>query len=151
MVNRQAKPEIFGGEKDILAPLLSLFPDFDRGFGYVRALFPARLVVVCDDDFKTLIETGTEVVTRIKLNALGTTNTLERKDHPDLSDWDRQGNLFVEELVPAEALFLAALRGAGDHAKLRTALAARPVIRVGGDETIGRGITHLTCLASKEG
>jgi len=128
--------------------LLGLLPDASRGFAYTRSIFGARLLIVSDADFKELVETGTEVITRIKLNALGTTATLDEKKHADLSDYDRQGNMFVEEVVPPEALFLAPLRG--DNGPLRMiltqALDARPVIRLGGDETIGRGVTHLTLV-----
>ena len=128
--------------------LLGLLPDASRGFAYTRSIFGARLLIVADADFKELVETGTEVITRIKLNALGTTATLDAEKYPDLSDYDRQGNMFVEEVVPPEALFLAPLRG--DHGPWRTiltnALSTRPVIRLGGDETIGRGVTHLTLV-----
>lgn len=128
--------------------LLGLLPDAGRGFTYTRSIFGARLLIVADEDFKELVETGTEVITRIKLNALGTTATLDEKKYSDLSDYDRQGNMFVEEVVPPEALFLSPLRG--DHGPWRSiltnALSARPVIRLGGDETIGRGVTHLTLV-----
>lgn len=129
-----------------LGLLLSLLPVADRGFAYTRTIFGDRLLIVRDDDFKELVETGTEVITRIKLNAFGTTATLEKEKHPDLSEYDRQGNMFVEEVVPPEALFLASLRGSDGpwRLKLVAALKDRPVIRLGGDETIGRGVTHLT-------
>lgn len=128
--------------------LLGLLPDAGRGFAYTRSIFGDRLLIVPDDDFKELVETGTEVITRIKLNALGTTATLEAERHPDLSDFDRQGNMFVEEVVPPEALFLAPLRGSNGPLRLilTQALRSRPVIRLGGDETIGRGVTHLTLV-----
>lgn len=129
-----------------LALLLGLLPAANLGFAYTRSIFGDRLLIVRDADFKELVETGTEVITRIKLNALGTTATLEEEKHADLSDYDRQGNMFVEEVVPPEALFLASLRGCDGpwRPKLVEALNGRPVIRLGGDETIGRGITHLT-------
>lgn len=53
-----------------------------------------------------------------------------------------RGNLFVEELVPSETLFAAALRSPGGESGLLADLPA--LIRLGGDETIGRGLTHLT-------
>jgi len=126
--------------------LLGLLPDAGRGFAYTRSIFADRLLIVSDSDFKELVETGTEVITRIKLNAFGTTASLEKEKYPDLSDFDRQGNMFVEEVVPPEALFLAPLRGSNGTwwPKLVKALEARPVIRLGGDETIGRGVSHLT-------
>jgi CRISPR/Cas system CMR subunit Cmr4 (Cas7 group RAMP superfamily) len=56
--------------------------------------------------------------------------------------------MFVEEVVPPETLFLAALRGNAAWQKpLGTAFGERPVIRLGGDETSGRGVTHLTFVA----
>jgi CRISPR/Cas system CMR subunit Cmr4 (Cas7 group RAMP superfamily) len=51
-------------------------------------------------------------------------------------------------VVPPETLFLAALRGDATWKEpLGKAFDARPVIRLGGDETIGRGVTHLTFVA----
>jgi len=141
-------PAFFDGEAGGLSRLLGLFPGEARGFAYTRGLFPGRLLIVSNQNFKHLVETGTEVLTRIKLNALGTTTNLEGEDYAHLGPWDRQGNLFVEEVVPPETLFLAALRGDGSRQKqLGEALGNRPVIRLGGDETIGRGVTHLTFVA----
>lgn len=141
-------PGFFEGESGGLSRLLDLFPGEARGFSYTRGLFPERLLIVSNQNFKHLVETGTEVLTRIKLNALGTTTNLEGEQYKDLSSWDRQGNLFVEEVVPPETLFLAALRGAGGWKEpLRKSFESRAVIRLGGDETIGRGVTHLTFVA----
>jgi CRISPR-associated protein Cmr4 len=115
------------------------------GFSYTQALFRDHLLILSDGDFKELVETATEIVTRIKLNYLGTTASLKAEDHPDVRAIDLQGNLFVEEVVPAETLFLAALRGGGDRVDdLAAVLKSRSVIRLGGDETIGRGVTRLT-------
>ncbi len=139
-------PGFFDGEG--LQRLLGLLPADARGFGYTRSLFPSRLLIVSNQNFKLLVETGTEILTRIKLNALGTTTNLDEDKHPDLSSWDRQGNMFVEEIVPPETLFLAPLRGdAAWKEPLGNAFEGRPVIRLGGDETIGRGVTHLTFVA----
>lgn len=138
------RPGFFDGAG--LTHLLNLLPPETRGFGYTRKLFPSRLLIVSNQNFKLLVETGTEVITRIKLNALGTTTDLKQGEHPEItSAWDRQGSMFVEEVVPPETLFLASLRG-GENWKepLGKAFDARSVIRLGGDETIGRGVTHLT-------
>lgn len=148
-LTKEADPDFFSDDPASgLGLLLSLLPVADRGFAYTRSIFGDRLLIVRDADFKELVETGTEVITRIKLNALGTTATLdpEKYPEPDFSDYDRQGNMFVEEVVPPEALFLAPLRGSDGpwRPKLVEALEERPVIRLGGDETIGRGVTHLT-------
>jgi CRISPR/Cas system CMR subunit Cmr4 (Cas7 group RAMP superfamily) len=144
---KPAAPDFFAGTAASgLGLLRSLLPEDGRGFAYTRAIFADRLLIVSDADFKELVETGTEVITRIKLNKLGTTASLEAEKYPDFSEYDRQGNMFVEEVVPPEALFLASLRGDNGpwRMTLETALKNRPVIRLGGDETIGRGVTHLT-------
>jgi CRISPR-associated protein Cmr4 len=133
------------GEASGINVLLGLLPGAGRGFEYTRGLFRDRFLILSDEDFKELAQTATDVVTRIKLNAYGTTRTITKEENADLSDFDRQGNLFVEEVLPPESLFVAALRGeTASSEKLRTALAACPVIRLGGDETIGRGVTHVT-------
>lgn len=135
-------PDLFG-DGGLLRHLLRLLPADDRGFAYTRRIFLSRLLVVTDQDFRELVETGTEVVTRIKLNALGTTTNLVADEHPELTaKEDLQGNLFVEELVPPETLFACALRTASDPAGLLDSLPA--LVRLGGDETIGRGLTHVT-------
>lgn len=145
-VKKVAEPAFFadGGASGINV-LLGLLPGAGRGFEYTRGLFKDRFLILSDEDFKELAQTATDVVTRIKLNAYGTTRTIKKEEDPDLSDFGRQGNLFVEEVLPPESLFVAALRGVDTHSdKLRAALGKRPVVRLGGDETIGRGITHLT-------
>lgn len=156
LVEVQEKPELFGpapqnGSAAVAARLLSLLPE--TGFGYLRQLLPERLLILTDQDFQELVETATEVVTRIKLNALGTTKNLtdEEAAAAGITDpYDKQGNMFVEELVPPETLFAAPLRAVEPPPALTRALAATAVLRVGGDETIGRGVTHLT-LVPKEG
>jgi len=112
-----------------LCELLDLLPSSET-FGYTRKIFLERLLIVTNEDFKLLIDTGTEVLTRIKLNDKGTT-----------------GNMFVEEVVPPETLFLVPLRAIAqsgfDMEKIPK------VIRVGGDETIGRGVMHVSTITIK--
>lgn len=142
-------PSFFGGGATSgLGRLLSLLPGDDRGFGYTREVFSGRLLIVRDQDFKELVDIGTEVLTRIKLNALGTTTDLPDGEYPEIEGSDRQGNLFVEEVVPPETLFLCSLRAHADSTRLVEELQKLPVFRVGGDETIGRGLTHLTWVAT---
>lgn len=148
------EPDFFK-EDGPLGHLLKLLPA-GESFGYTRKLFARQLLIVSDHDFKEFVETGTEVLTRIKLNFLGTTRTLKPED---LSEEERakatppdlQGNLFVEEVVPPETLFLAALRGGETAGDLVKALQGRTVIRFGGDETIGRGLTHVTFFDRRNG
>jgi CRISPR-associated protein Cmr4 len=148
------EPDFFK-EDGPLGHLLKLLPSGET-FGYTRKLFARQLLIVSDHDFKEFVETGTEVLTRIKLNFLGTTRTLKREDLTEeenqrASDIDLQGNLFVEEVVPPETLFLAALRGGETAGDLVEALQSRTVIRFGGDETIGRGLTHVTFFDRRNG
>ena len=144
-LRRTPRPELFQPDDSgsIVHALLSLLPSEDRGFSYTRGIFPGRLLVVRDEDFAELVEIGTEVVTRIKLNFLGTTNMLDAREYPDVSKEDREGNLFVQEVVPPETLFVAPLRAMEDERRaFSDALAGLDVIRIGGDETVGRGITR---------
>lgn len=141
-----------GSRSGDLARLLDLLPDETRGFGYTRSVFLSRLLVLNDDDFRHLVETGTEVLTRIKLNTLGTTTTLAHGEHPEITDAaGRQGNMFVEEVVPSETLFFAPLRGQTSASTGAVLDHVPRIVRLGGDETIGRGVTHLVRVAAREG
>lgn len=130
-------------ENSGLTRLLALLPPEEAGFGHTREVFPDRLLVVRDEDFKELVEVGTEILTRIKLNDLGTTTTVDKKKAEELGIEDREGNLFVEEVVPPETLFLCTLRNGETAANLVEELRKLGLLRLGGDETIGRGLTHL--------
>lgn len=149
------KSDFFGDGSSAIGEILRLLPGGEN-FEYTRKLFARRLLIVSDADFRELVETGTEVLTRIKLNLYGTTRTLKRESLTEeenqlASDTDLQGNLFVEEVVPPETLFLAPLRAGGLAEDLVSALKSRPVIRLGGDETIGRGLTHATFFDRRNG
>ncbi|MBI5576799.1 MAG: type III-B CRISPR module RAMP protein Cmr4 [Deltaproteobacteria bacterium] len=131
-----------GGKGQGLGLLLSLLPASNE-YQYTRDQFLDRLLVLNDEDFGELVDTGTDVVTRIKLNALGTTVNLKEGVHPEISRKEnREGNMFVEELVPPESLFVCPLRAPADTAFDSQKLPV--VIRLGGDETIGRGVTRVT-------
>lgn len=134
-----------------LRALLRLLPPGDRGFSYTRKIFPERLLVVGDDVFRELVETATEVVTRIKLNALGTTTTIPKGEHTDIEGPAREGNLFVQELVPSETLFLCPLRALEGEEGFASLAAKLRVMRLGGDETIGRGVTHVNWAPAVQG
>jgi CRISPR-associated protein Cmr4 len=149
-LSKKPKPDFFGdGPATGLTRLMGLLPGADRGFGYTREIFPERLLILHDEDFKDLVDVGTEVLTRIKLNALGTTTNIPEGEHPEIRGADRQGNLFVEEVVPPETLFLASLRAYGDRGALIENLQELAIFRVGGDETIGRGLTHLAWVPAE--
>jgi len=159
-VTRKPRPEIFSKTPDSpLSRVLALLPGDGQGFKYTREIFPERFLVLSDEDFKELVEVGTEVLTRIKLNDLGTTTDVKPKEAKELGlpdGADLQGNLFVEEVVPPETLFLCPVRAHQKWRRLADELGKLDVFRVGGDETIGRGLTHLTWVparsdAEKEG
>lgn len=147
-LDKKEHPSFFGaGPGTGLSRLLSLLPGESQGFAHTRSILPQRLLIVSDQDFKELVEVGTEVLTRIKLNSLGTTQTFKEKDAEELGIQDRQGNLFVEEVVPPETLFFCALRAVkAESARFVEVLQTLQLTRVGGDETIGRGLTHTTWL-----
>lgn len=137
------RPDLFADGAP-LARLLDLLPPEAAGYDYTRKIFQERLTLVSDASFKELVETGTDVLTRIKLTALGTTTDIPKGEHPEIEGDDRKGNLFVEEVVPAETLFVAALRlGEADDLDLLSQHLTG-VFQIGGGETIGRGVTRLT-------
>lgn len=151
------EPMFFGYDNSPLGRLLALLPS-TSAFGYTRKIFERRLLILRDEDFKELVETGTEILTRIKLNAFGTTRTVKLEELPEEererfkdSPLDLQGNLFVQEVVPPETLFLAPLRAGEEADDLVAAIQGRTVIRLGGDETIGRGVTHVTFFDRRNG
>jgi CRISPR-associated protein Cmr4 len=114
----------------ILAPLAELLPDGDA-FDYTRGIFAERLYAISDEDFSNVIETATEVVTRIKID----------KESGTTSQGD--GQLFNEELVPRDTLFVSVIRELSGTAKAFPLDHVPGVIRLGGHETIGRGVTWV--------
>jgi CRISPR-associated protein Cmr4 len=148
-LKKQPDPTFFGGKPSGLGIVQSLLPG-EKSFEYTRRLLSERLLIVTDADFKELVETGTEILTRIKLNFLGTTTNLDKSKLPEEErnrpDSDYKGNLFVEEVVPPETLFLAPLRVGSQAEAIAEILKKDRVIRLGGDETIGRGVTRVTFL-----
>ncbi len=155
VLSRVARGDLLGGAKSApLQKLLELLPGASSGFAYTSQEFLKRLLVLHDDDFTELVKTTTEVVTRIKLNYLGTTAKLDKVkenkrreaeglEERDFAKADLEGNLFVEELVPPETLFVSTVRVAQGE-KSSPSEILPPVVRLGGDETIGRGVTHVT-------
>lgn len=117
---------------EILDAVSALLPS-DDSFAYTREILRDRLTVVADADFGMLVETGTEIVTRIRLNDKGTTT-------------GDGGNMFNQEIVPRDTLFLSVLREVETSAGERFPLNELPkVMRLGGDESIGRGVVWLRC------
>ena len=123
---------------DKIAPLLGLEP----------AWFKKRVAVVSDDDFADFVKNSTEVVTRIRIDSA--TGTV------------KEGALFNEEYVPSETVFYSLLLVGTNHFRkeeqklfgsedevfefLKTNLSA--VLQIGGNATIGKGITRVHLASS---
>jgi CRISPR-associated protein Cmr4 len=122
------------GEFETVAATLESLLRADDNFAYTRQKLRDRLIVVNDSDFAFLVGTGTEIVTRIKIDdKTGTTSGDE-------------GNMFNEELVPRDTLFASVVRERrGDGTPFPLAKIG-DVIRLGGDETIGRGVVWVNRL-----
>ncbi|PYQ57751.1 MAG: type III-B CRISPR module RAMP protein Cmr4 [Acidobacteria bacterium] len=132
-LTKKSDPTFFGEKSSGLRLLQSLLPQ-EKAFDYTRRLFAGHLLIVTDADFKELVETGTEILTRIKLNFLGTTVNLDKAKLPEEErkrpDSDYKGNLFVEEVVPPETLFLAPLRVGSQAEAFAETLQKERVIRL---------------------
>lgn len=113
----------------------------ERGIAHddTRARFGTHFAILRDDDFTHFARHATEVVARIGLNYdRKTVNT---------------GALFYQELVPAETVFYALGFASSSRNGVRRSSVevletlkrlVPPVVQIGGDETIGRGVCALT-------
>ncbi len=143
---------------DTLATELQKFIPATAAYRSFLVRLSEYLVVVSDTDFQRLVSpgTGTDVVTRIKLNERKTTT-------------GGGGNMWVEEYLPSDCLFyslLLAMPSRSDTPSLHTGAAVLDLVRdqvlekdtvngkqvithilqIGGDETVGRGWMRLHCL-----
>jgi CRISPR-associated protein Cmr4 len=92
--------------------------------GLDEKIFTARFAVVSDAVFDFLCETGTEVSARICLGEEGSTS-------------GKGGNLWYEERVPAEAVFVGWILG-DSESRIET-----QTIQVGGNAGTGNGLCSL--------
>jgi CRISPR-associated protein Cmr4 len=106
----------------------------------------SHLVVLHDDDFTHFVRHATEVLARVGLD-------YERKTV-------KTGALFYEEFLPPETLFYSIVIAEGSRRK-GTPLKADavvtyvkdklpPVLQIGGDETIGKGLCSVRLSNGKE-
>jgi CRISPR-associated protein Cmr4 len=107
----------------------------------------SHLVILHDDDFTHFVRHATEVVARVGLD-------YERKTV-------KTGALFYEEFLPAETLFYSVVltnasrrdghaKNSGDIMKyLHDNLP--PILQIGGDETIGKGLCAVRLDGGKDG
>ena len=114
---------------------------------FTRERIKSHLVVLHDDDFTHFVRHATEVVARVGLD-------YERKTV-------KTGALFYEEFLPPETLFYSVVlaspsrreghvKSAGDMLKYLSENLP-PVLQIGGDETIGKGLCAVRLNAGKDG
>lgn len=123
----------------------NVIPSGDE-YKFWRAKVMQSLVIVSDEVFKYFVEFSTEVQARIKLGEGGTTS-------------GKGGNLFYEENIPADSLFYSIVMTSIPHTEDTPVDMKTPAgimkyvktldgkrLRIGGDETIGKGITKIKFL-----
>ncbi|MFT4136275.1 type III-B CRISPR module RAMP protein Cmr4 [Microbacterium sp.] len=100
----------------------------DEFFGHFRTKIAADLVVLHDDDFRDNVVFGTEVATRI---------ALEREAKRVF-----EGALFTVEYLPTDTLLAASIacRDQADRDAIRHIFECSRLLRLGGDETVGKGV-----------
>lgn len=119
------------------------------GLEYWRDKLKEDLVLLRDDDFGHLVETCTEVITRVKLGEAGTV---------EAGPWD-------EEHLPSESLLYTATLATrpkkkngssaitdaqGILAFVRDSVVGKaPVTQFGGDESVGRGLVRMRVFDGK--
>jgi len=119
----------------------------DSVYGYWREEIKRKLAILSDDDFTSFVQFSTEVITRIKIE--DETGTVKA------GPWD-------EEYLPAETLLYSMalatdpkveqnkrpndLKDASGVLEFveREILNRVTIVQLGGDETVGRGITRMT-------
>jgi CRISPR-associated protein Cmr4 len=117
--------------------------------GLARQL-PERLVCLSDGDFSHLVQRCTPVAARVQLTP-GKTTDAYRWTGDDGTEMESKGNLWYEESLPAECLFAFGVhnRGGGNLSALETALGTKGKnLQVGGNETVGMGMTAWTLVKS---
>ncbi len=111
------------------------------------------IVVLEDDDFKDFVNLSTEVITRTKIN--NDTGTVQ------------DGALFTEEYLPAESIMYSLVLTAPEFTEEKdenkktfateqklneffsTFIKNNPVMQIGGNSTLGKGITKTFLINQK--
>ncbi len=139
----------------IASALAALIPETEQA---TRRQLQSGLVILPDADFSALMQSAVPVQARVKLTGGKTTDTWD-----DQEGGSESGNLWYEEYLPSDCLFVALMgerrlrstgaNGARNDAGLGTLVAARDafaVIQIGGNETVGQGLTLCTILSDSE-
>jgi CRISPR-associated protein Cmr4 len=132
------------GDADTVAEWISQWAVSDQP---TQRRLKNHLVVLYDDDFTHFVRHATEVVARVALD-------YERKTV-------KSGALFYEEFLPAETLFysivLASPSRRDGHSKSARDILRYlhenlpPILQIGGDETIGKGLCAVRLVNGKDG
>ncbi len=158
LVYRDNEVRFVSEAASVATVLASLIPETEVE---TRGQFESGLVIIPDTDFIVLIRTSVPVQARIRLTDGKTT---DKWFNPETQK-EESGNLWYEEYLPSDCLFLSIIgerrirNSNGETSKLQKEKAgladlveAREtfqVIQLGGNETVGYGLSLLTLLANK--
>lgn len=131
-MSNQATPKI--------ASLLSKLLPEEPSYSYIKNKMTKDIMVVSDTLFKELVSLTTEIVARIKIDQEKGTA--------------QEGALWYEEYIPTDTLLysqiLISSRANGNNNSSAIAdnlmLLDKSVIQIGGDETVGKGLTKIKML-----
>jgi CRISPR-associated protein Cmr4 len=126
-----------------------IFGENDKS--YFAEKLRSDIVVLENDDFKDFVNLSTEVITRTKIN--NDTGTVQ------------DGALFTEEYLPAESLMYSLVLTAPEFAKekeqfktedelksfFKDFITKNNVLQIGGNATLGKGITKAKFVEPKNG
>ncbi|MCC7211881.1 MAG: type III-B CRISPR module RAMP protein Cmr4 [Candidatus Brocadia sp.] len=112
--------------------LLEFLKSIAVPYFFTEDILRQRLIIVTDDIFKTLVTTATQIIAR---------NVLD-------NNTKKSGNLWYEEVVPADAVFYTIMKPAyresnGVMSALNNGIAGQ-ILQIGGNETIGYGFVKTS-------
>ncbi|NUN12316.1 MAG: type III-B CRISPR module RAMP protein Cmr4 [Myxococcales bacterium] len=135
-----AKVKTSAAAKTLAIKLATLLPNTETD---TQKRIEQRLVIVDTRDFSHYAKTATQVTARIKLNDNKTTGSGEH-------DGSGGGNLWYEEAVPPESLFVCFVRPRADSSLISKwpwgVSDTSWVTQIGGNETVGQGLCLWTTV-----
>lgn len=137
------------GVQTVAAVLAKLIPEEEKP---TRDRLAKGLVILPDEEFTALMRSAVPVCARVKLTGGKTTDKWYNEDKQKTEN----GNLWYEEFLPADCLFAAlvgqrSLKTTAGKATIGTLIAGAAdvaVLQIGGNETVGHGLTLCTLLAT---
>lgn len=125
----------------------TLFANQNTGTAYWQEKLKQDIVIVSDDVFRDFTEFSTEVITRIRID--------------EETGVVKNGALWTEEYLPAESILYSLALIGKPRAKAKSSLKTeeevqkfvldnlKPIIQIGGNATVGKGITRLAFHSEK--